>query len=428
MTYDAAIRLVPDEARADTMLPPEPDSLAPPAEADARAAEPLRARIPREEDDDYTPGIAARRREFLRERTGAGLDHFGRFSIDPRVLPGNIENFSGVAQVPVGVAGPLRIEGEHAQGDFYVPLATTEGTLVASYNRGMRLLNECGGVRATVVEEHMQRAPVFIFDDALAAREFGRWVGEHEAEIRAAAEATTRTGQLTYIGQYQVGPLRYLRVNYTTGDAAGQNMTAKATLAACQWIEANYPGRADYALTGAIDTDKKHSHINMLLTRGKRVVAEGVIKNDVLQRLMGVDTQTLYDYRQVHMVGGFLAGSASNSAHAANGLTAIFIATGQDAANVSESHAGITYTRLLEGGDYYWSITLTSLVVGTFGGGTGLPTQRECLELLGCYGKGKVRKLAEICAATVLAGEISLTSAVLSGHWVTSHERLGRNR
>jgi hydroxymethylglutaryl-CoA reductase (NADPH) len=385
-------------------------------------------RIPRDKQDDYTPDIAERRREFLREQTGVGLEHVGAFSFDPSVLPGNVENFSGVAQVPIGIAGPLRINGEHAQGDFYVPLATTEGTLVASYNRGMRLLTECGGVRTTVVDDQMQRAPAFIFEDAQAARDFGEWVDEHEPEIRAAAEETTRSGRLTYIGQYQVGPLRYLRVNYTTGDAAGQNMTGRATLAACEWIKANYPRDAEYVLSGAIDTDKKHSQINMLLTRGKRVVAEAVIKNDVLQRLMGVDTKTVYDYRQVGMIGGFLAGSSYNGAHAANGLTAIFIATGQDVANISESHAGITYARLLDNGDYYWSVTLTSLIVATYGGGTGLPTQRECLELLGCYGTGKARKLAEICAATVLAGDTSLTAAILAGHWVTSHERLGRNR
>ena len=241
-------------------------------------------RVPRDKENDYTPEMAARRRGFLRERTGASLEHVGRFSFDPSVLPGNVENFAGVAQVPIGVAGPLRMNGEHARGDFYVPLATTEGTLVASYNRGMRVLNECGGVKTTVVEDSMQRAPVFIFDDALEAREFGDWVDPHEDEIRASAEATTRSGKLTYIGQYQVGPLLYLRVNFTTGDAAGQNMTARATQAACEWMKANYPGGADYRLTGAIDTDKKHSHINMLLTRGKRVVAEAVIKNDVLER------------------------------------------------------------------------------------------------------------------------------------------------
>jgi len=385
-------------------------------------------RIPRDEEDDYTAEMAAKRRGFLRDQTGVSLDHVGQFSLDPGALPGNIENFSGVAQIPIGVAGPLTINGEHAQGDFYVPLATTEGTLVASYNRGMRVLNECGGVRATVVDESMQRAPVFMFDDALAARDFGRWVDEHLNEIRAVAEATTSVGKLTHIGQYQVGPLRYLRVNFTTGDAAGQNMTAKATDAACEWIKANYPGGARFALTGAIDTDKKHSHINTLLTRGKRVVAEAMIRNDVLERLTGVDTASVHEYRQVHMVGSFLAGSASNSAHAANGITAIFIATGQDIANVAESHAAIAYSRLLENGDYYWSITLPSLIVGTHGGGTGLATQRECLALLGCSGNGKARKLAEIVAATVLAGEVSLTSAVLAGQWVRSHEALGRNR
>jgi hydroxymethylglutaryl-CoA reductase (NADPH) len=384
-------------------------------------------RIPRNKEDDYTADMAGRRREFLHEQTGVSLDHVGHFSVDPAALPGNVENFSGVGQVPIGIAGPLRIHGEQARGDFYVPLATTEGTLVASYNRGMRLLTECGGVKTTVVDDNMQRAPAFILPDALAARTFGEWVDEHEPEIRAAAERTTRSGRLTYIGQYQVGPLRYLRVNYTTGDAAGQNMTGRATLAACEWIKDNYPGEAEYVLSGAIDTDKKHSQINMLLTRGKRVVAEAVIKNDVLQRLMGVDTQTVYDYRQIGMVGGFLAGSSYNGAHAANGLTGIFIATGQDVANISESHAGITYTRLLDNGDYYWSVTLTSLIVATHGGGTSLSTQRECLELLGCYGTGKARKLAEICAATVLAGDTSLTAAILAGHWVTSHERFGRN-
>jgi hydroxymethylglutaryl-CoA reductase (NADPH) len=385
-------------------------------------------RVPRDKTNDYTPGMAAERREFLREQTGANLDHVGQFSFDPSVLPGNVENFSGVAQVPIGIAGPLRMNGEHAQGDFYVPMATTEGTLVASYNRGMRVLGECGGVKATVVEDSMQRAPVFIFDDALEAREFGDWITRHEDDIRAIAESTTRLGKLTYIGQYQVGPMLYLRVNFTTGDAAGQNMTAKATQAACEWMKANYPGDVEYRLTGAMDTDKKHSHVNTLLTRGKRVVAEATIKNDVLQRLLGVDTQSLYDYRQIHFLGGFLAGTASNSAHAANGLTAIFIATGQDVANIAESHAAISYARLLENGDYYWSITLTSLIVGTYGGGTGLPTQRECLELLGCYGNDKAKKLAEICAGTTLAGEISLTCAVLAGNWVNSHERLGRNR
>ena len=387
-----------------------------------------RARVPREVDCDYTHAMAAKRREFVREQTGADLSHVAQYSFDPAILPGNIENFAGVAQVPIGIAGPLRIQGEHASGDFYIPLATTEGTLIASYNRGMRLLTECGGVKTTVVEQYMQRAPVFVLADARQAREFGAFVDEHLETIRQVAESTTRVGKLKHIGQYQVGPLRYLRFNYTTGDAAGQNMTGKATLAACEWIKQNYSVETKYVLSGNIDTDKKHSRINMLLTRGKRVVAEVVIPKNLLKQIMGIDTSYLFWARQIQMVGAFLAGSASNAAHVANALTAIFIATGQDAANVAESHASITYVQQLDNGDFYWSISLPSLIVATYGGGTGLATQRQCLEMLDCYGAGKANKLAEICAAVVLAGETSLVGAVLHGDWVSSHERLGRNR
>jgi hydroxymethylglutaryl-CoA reductase (NADPH) len=153
-----------------------------------------------------------------------------------------------------------------------------------------------------------------------------------------------------------------------------------------------------------------------------------VLKNDALKRIMGVEAHELFRARQIAQVGAFLAGSSNNGAHAANGLTALFIACGQDVANVAESHAGVTYTQLLDNGDYYWSVTLTSLIVGTYGGGTALATQRECLELLGCYGSGGADKFAEICAAVVLAGETSLASAVLAGDWVRSHDELGRNR
>jgi hydroxymethylglutaryl-CoA reductase (NADPH) len=354
--------------------------------------------------------------------------HVGQYSLDPAHVAGNVEHFTGVAQVPIGLAGPLRIVGEHAKGDFYVPLATTEGTLVASYNRGMRLLTESGGVKTTVVDDSMQRAPAFVLENALEARQFGHWVDDHFGEIKEVAESTTRFGTLRDIRQYSVGPLRYLRFNYHTGDAAGQNMTGQATYAACEWIESNYPGELRYLLSGNIDTDKKHSRINMLEGRGKRVVAEAVINRDVLRSLMGVDTETLFWARQIQMAGSFLVGSANNGAQAANALTAMFIATGQDVANVVESHAGVSYTQLLDNGDYYWSMTLTSLIVATVGGGTGLATQRECLEMLDCWGPGKVNKFAEICAAVVLAGETSLSSAVLHGDWVSGHERLGRNR
>jgi hydroxymethylglutaryl-CoA reductase (NADPH) len=148
----------------------------------------------------------------------------------------------------------------------------------------------------------------------------------------------------------------------------------------------------------------------------------------VLEEVVGVSPQVFFRQRQISQAGAFLAGSANNGAHAANALAALFIATGQDAANVAESHAAITYSQLLDNGDYYWSITLPALIVATYGGGTGLATQRQCLELLGCYGQGKADKFAEICAGVVLAGEISLAGAVVHGDWVSAHERLGRNR
>jgi hydroxymethylglutaryl-CoA reductase (NADPH) len=387
-----------------------------------------RLRVPRSKENDYSHEMAAERRDFLQQETGANLSHVARYSFDPAILPGNIENFIGVAQVPIGVAGPLRINGEHARGDFFIPLATTEGTLVASYNRGMRLLSECGGVKTTVVDDAMQRAPVFILKDALQAREFGSWVEEHLPAIRERAEGTTHFGKLRDIGQFAVGPLLYLRFNYTTGDAAGQNMAGRATYAACEWIKKNYSGSPKYFLSGNIDTDKKHSQLNMLLTRGKRVVAEAVIRKDVMQKLMHIDTAELCHARRVGTIGAFLAGSSNNGAHAANGLTALFIATGQDVANIAESHAAIAYMEPLDNGDLYWSITLPALIVGTCGGGTGLATQRQCLEMLGCYGKGKVKTFAEICAGVVLAGETSLAAAILHGDWVTAHENMGRNR
>ena len=385
-------------------------------------------RIPRDKSNDYSEEMAQQRRDFVSEQTDAGLDHVGHYSIDPADTAGNIENFIGVAQVPMGLVGPLRVNGEHASGEFYVPMATSEGTLIASYNRGARLLSESGGAKVTVVDDAMQRAPVFIFDDARQARDFGLWVDENFAEIAEQAQTTTKSGKLRDIQQFAAARMRYLRFNYTTGDAAGQNMVGKVTFVACEWIVANYPGIRRYMLSGAMDTDKKHSQLNTLHTRGKRVVAEVTIPNDLLQKTMNISATALYKARSISQVGAFMAGSNNTGAHSANGITAVFIATGQDVANVAESSAAIVYADIDDNGDYYLSITIPSMIVATFGGGTGLPTQQECLNVLGCNGAGKVHKLAEIIGATVLAGEISLMSAVLAGDWVTSHDALGRNR
>src|SRR4051794_978034 len=385
-------------------------------------------RIPRDRDDDYGPEPIKARQEFVREHTGTSLEHVSSYSLDPSSLPGNIENFFGVAQVPIGLAGPLLVDGEHAQGEFLVPLATTEGTLVASYNRGMKLCREAGGITTTVLDDRMQRAPVFSFDSAREARAFSDWIDEHLADIAAAAEETMKSGKLLDIAKFPVSKPLYTRFNYSTGDAAGQNMTGKATFAACAWIKQNYPHELHFLLEGQFATDKKTSVVNMLHTRGKRVVAEITLPAALVEEQMHVSTDKLYAARMRGQLGSIMSVTNNNGNHSANGITAMFIATGQDVANVAESSALYGFSELLPNGDFYASITLPSLIVATYGGGTGLGTQRECLELLGCYGSGKVLKLAEIVAATVLAGELSLGSAVVAEEWVQAHDDLGRNR
>jgi hydroxymethylglutaryl-CoA reductase (NADPH) len=388
-----------------------------------------RKRIPRDPENDYTRGAAEARQAFVAEQTGAVLEHVSSYSFDPEILSGNVENFTGATQVPRGIAGPLLVNGEHAQGEFYVPLATAEGTLVASYNRGMRLLHEAGGVTTTVLDDRMQRAPAFLFADAREARRFADWLDERFVDIKGAAEATTRSGKLMDIDKYSASRILFCRFNYTTGDAAGQNLTGKATQAACTWIKDNYDGALEhYFLESNFATDKKSSQVNILRTRGKRVVAEATLPRDLIAELMHADVDMLWRARLVSNLGGFMSGVNNNGAHSANGITAMFIATGQDVANVAESSAALNFSEVLPNGDYYVSITIPSLIVATYGGGTGLPTQRECLELLGCYGSGKVNKLAEIVAATVLCGELSLGAAIVAEQWVEAHDLHGRNR
>ena len=384
--------------------------------------------VPRDRENDYTREAAAKRQEFVRERTGVQLENVSSYSFDPGVLTGNVEQFLGAAQVPIGLAGPLLVNGEHAQGEFYVPMATAEGTLVASYNRGMRLLYEAGGVTTTIMADHMQRAPAFLFESARESRGFAEWLDEHFDEIKAAAESTTRSGKLQEIEKYSAGRILYTRFNYTTGDAAGQNLTGKATQAACKWITEHCPPIERFFLESNFATDKKSSQINMLRTRGKRVIAEATVPNELFKKIMRSDSELMYRARQVSNLGGFMAGVNNNGAHSANGITAMFIATGQDAANVAESSAAFVYAELRDNGDYYYSVTIPSLIVATYGGGTGLATQRECLEMLDCYGKDKVRKFTEIVAATVLCGELSLGSAIVAEEWVEAHDLFGRNR
>jgi hydroxymethylglutaryl-CoA reductase (NADPH) len=386
-------------------------------------------RIPRDQDDNYSQAIIDERQQFVENYSDTSLDHIPHYSFDPHTTEGNVENFTGVAQIPLGFAGPLTMNGEHARDDVLIPLATSEGTLVASYNRGIKVCNQSGGVKATVVDDRMQRAPVFVFNNAREARDFTHWVDDHIDEIREEAESTSSVAKLLEIDQYLSNNVAYLRFNDETGDAAGQNMVGRATFTASGWIIDQYPDEVQhFYLESNFATDKKASQVNVMNTRGKRVTAEATIDREALIQNMRVEPESLHYHWNVSTVGAFLSGANNNGAHSPNAITAMFIATGQDVANVSESSAGVLYTDLTDDGDLYISLTIPSLIVATYGGGTGLPTQRECLEIMDCYGKGKVKKFAEVVAGAALAGELSLGAAISSSDWVSSHETYGRNR
>lgn len=391
-------------------------------------------RIPRSGENDYSREIIGQRQQFLEEKTGVTLNHTKSFSFDPESMSGNCEHLFGVAQVPIGVAGPLVVNGEHAQGEFYVPMATIEGTLIASYNRGMRVIRESGGIMTTVTGEAMQRAPVFMFNNARDARDFCRWLEENFTAIKAQAESTTSVGRLLEIEQYPVHKMVYTRFDYSTGDAAGQNMTGKATYVACEWIQSQFPTMRGYGLSGGMDTEKRTSFVNSLKGRGRRVTAEMTIPRQVLQDVLRTTPEQMHVAYTVGTLSAFLTGASNNAAHPANGLAALFMATGQDMANIGEANQCSVYNHVTSSGDLYYSITLPALIMATYGGGTNLSTQRECLEIMDCHGKDKAFKLLEIAAGVVVAGELSLNAAAQrdpetgANEWVDAHEKLGRNR
>lgn len=387
-----------------------------------------RPRLPQAEANDYTHAMGERRRAFVQKYAGTELRHVAQYSVEPETLAGKVESFVGVTQVPLGVAGPLSIDGEHLQGDVFVPLATTEGGLVAHCARGMRLLEECGGVKTTLVATAMPRAPVFSFSDAREARSFADWLSAHTDAVRRAAERTTSVGKLVDLSTVIAGSSVFVRFNYTTGDVAGQNVTTKATLAACEWVKSEYPKPVEFLLSSGMEGEHRQIGLHALMPRGRRVIAEAQLLPEPTRRLLGVTTEQLARGRAIQQLGQAMAGGIATSAHVASGLGALFIATGQDVANLAESHGALFHGQLLNDGRYQCSLTLPSLVVATYGGGTGLPTQREALSMLGCYGKDKADKFAEICAALALASELGLAPSTLSAEAARGVDKYARNR
>jgi hydroxymethylglutaryl-CoA reductase (NADPH) len=382
--------------------------------------------LPRLKDQGYDPERVARRRAWVEERCGASLRNIGSYSFDPEAMRGNVENPVGVAQVPLGVAGPVLIHGQHASGTFYAPLATSEGALVRSYERGMVALTHAGGVQTAVLVDENQTAPTFFFRDVESATRFEQWAPQQLEEMRKLVSTTTRHGRLKNIACYQLGRQVLVNLGFSTGDAQGMNMIVKATDAVCRWVEQEYEG-ATYFLFSGLCSEKRASAFLLTRGKGKRVTAGCLLTHQVLRTYLHVTADQLFRVWQSTVMGHLQAGAIGYSAHAANGLAAIFIATGQDVANVVNSACALTCFEPHPDG-LYASITIPALSVATVGGGTSLPTQREALEMMGCYGSGKSGKLAEIVAATLLGGEISMGAAIGSQEFVGAHERYGRNR
>lgn len=376
---------------------------------------------------------ALARRLWLERKLGVSLSSIASTILDFQELYGrNIENPIGAVQLPVGVAGPLRVEGDYARGEFFVPLATSEGALVASVNRGAKAVTMSGGARVKVIYDGMTRAPLVWTPSVVEAARLAEWARGRINEFNKVVSTVTRHGRLVDVQPFIVGNLVWLRFVYKTGDAMGMNMATIASDRICKYIEEEYPGEARcIALSGNLCTDKKPAAVNRLLGRGKYVVAEAVIKRGVAREVLKAEPEAIhYVNTAKNLLGSAVAGSMSFNAHYANIIAAIFIATGQDAAQVVESSMGFTWTEL-RGEDLYISVTLPSLEVGTVGGGTRLPTQREALRLMGVEGGGdppgtNALKLAEIIAAAVLAGELSLLAAIAAGHLARAHELLGR--
>lgn len=344
-------------------------------------------------------------------------------------LQGHVENYVGMARMPVGVIGPLRVNGAAANDDFYVPLATTEGALVASCQRGALVASMSGGVTSVCFTETVYRAPCFMFDSMVQAGYFLAWLLPQTEQLQSVVEKTTSWGKLQDIQTSIVGKEIYLKFEYSTGDAGGQNMVTIATQAICDWILENTPVHpAHWFLDGNMSGDKKATMQAFTYARGKKVIAEATIPARLVKRFLHTDVEQMFRYWQVSAMGGIQSGSIGIQGHYANPLAALFISCGQDPACVAEAAVGITRVDITPNNDLYISVSLPNLICGTVGGGTGLPTAQECLAMMGCQGPEKARKFAEICGATVLAAELSIIGSMAAGDFSKAHEQFGRKK
>lgn len=365
------------------------------------------------------------RLDFLQAYLSQPLEHLQgiKNAQNAEYYKGNIENYIGLTQVPTGIMGPLFINGTVAQGDFFVPLATTEGALVASYNRGAKATRLCGGITSVCTTEGLQRTPVWKFESLVQVGQFIYWLLQQMDIFRDIVSEHSRYAKLEELKLNMEGNHVLSVFEYTCGEAAGQNMVTICTEAICNYVIEHSPVKPEcWFVESNYSGDKKATAVSFSSVRGKKVTAEAVITRKVVEDVLKSTPEDIALYWRSSTVAAAQSGSIGLQGHVANGLTALFLACGQDVACVSEAYVGITRMEVNKNDDLYVAITLPSLVVGTVGGGTSLPTQQECLQMIGCSGPGSARKFAEVCGAVALAGELSIAAALASGQFSKAHK------
>jgi hydroxymethylglutaryl-CoA reductase (NADPH) len=380
----------------------------------------------------YTKEARFKRLESLSEQQNCELSYFQDMRLEEKDLRGNIESLIGAIEIPVGVAGPLLIHGSHFKEEIFAPLATTEGALVSSVNRGCRALTMAQGVRAQTLKQRMVRAPLFdcgSLDECLALKNIirNRW-GEIQKRVRNYSNHAV----LVELDCRIILPCLHVRFVYETGDASGQNMTTLCTWNICQWLLKEYQNERNksvrqFIIDGNLSTDKKASQLSSILGRGREVVAEAFLEESIIRRVFSTTSQEMAHYYSQSQATGVLTGIHGLNVNVANVVAAMFAATGQDLACIHESSTSQVYFESRDGG-LYLSLLMPSLVIGTVGGGVALKGPQQLLESMGAYGPGQANRLAEIIASFALALELSTGAALTSGHFAEAHERLGRNK
>ncbi len=390
------------------------------------APSPRLPRIPRDRAQDYEASIVARRRALCEGAAGRPLHHAAGEPVPTEAAKGNIENLIGYLQVPLGIAGPLWAHTSSGSCEVYVPMATTEGAMVASYSRGMRVMNLAGGVRTRVLADGLSQHPMLLFADGAGAERAGRWAQENQRDLAKIVEGLSRHGRLQRIEPQVIGRRLLLRLVFSTGDAIGINMAANASDRIAAHV-AQACGAERYYVHGQ-DVEKRANARALVEGRGRSVLAEVSVPRAVLLETLRVEPKALADIHRTYCVGYAQMGTQNWAVQIANGLAAVLLACGQDVAYLTECATGWLDLEVTASGDLYAALTLPNLIVGTVGGGTSLPAAQECLDVLGCRGAGKAQRFAELLGATALAGDLSLMAAFCRHEFVAAHERLGRNR